>query len=326
VDEPVSAEPILEGVSSQTGAPIRILVADDNMVSRRPIEVVLRKWGYEVITAASGSEAWEILSGENAPRIAILDWMMPGLSGPEVCQLVRQTPREFYTYILMLTSRYEREDFIVGMESGADDYLVKPPNHRELRVRLGPARRIVALEAELLRMKEDLRFQATRDALTALWNRNAIFEILGREIVRCEREDLPLGLLLGDIDHFKLVNDTHGHLVGDVVLREASERMMRSVRPYDSVGRYGGEEFLIILPGCDQAAAERRAEAIRMAVENPPIQVDGKQYPITISFGATCVQGGGPMTATQKLVQLADAALYEAKHQGRNRTVSVPWS
>jgi diguanylate cyclase (GGDEF)-like protein len=288
--------------------------------------VVLQKWGYEVITASTGSEAWQILSRDDAPRIAILDWMMPGLSGPEVCQLVRRQHREYYTYILMLTSRYEREDFIAGMESGADDYLVKPPNHRELRVRLGPARRIVALEAELLRIKEDLKFQASRDALTALWNRNAIFDILAREIVRCEREGLPLGLLLGDIDHFKQVNDTYGHVVGDAVLREASDRMVRSVRGYDSVGRYGGEEFLIILPGCDQQAAERRAESIRMAVEEPPICVEGREYQVTISFGATCLQGGGPMTATQKLVQLADAALYEAKHQGRNRTVGVPWS
>ena len=203
---------------------------------------------------------------------------------------------------------------------------MKPPNHRELRVRLGPARRIVALEVELLRMKEDLRYQATRDALTTLWNRNAIFDILGREIVRCERENMPLGVLLGDIDHFKLVNDTYGHLVGDEVLRQASDRMLRSVRPYDSVGRYGGEEFLIILPGCDQEAAERRADAIRLAVEKPAIGLDGRQYPITISFGATCLHGTSPMTATQKLVQLADAALYEAKHLGRNRTVSVPWS
>jgi two-component system, cell cycle response regulator len=318
--------PEKDGVSGTTRVVIRILVADDNLVSRRPIEVMLAKWGYEVVTASSGTEAWEILSGENSPRIAILDWMMPGLSGPEVCQLVRLQKREFYTYILMLTSRYEREDFIVGMESGADDYLVKPPNHRELRVRLGPARRIVALEAELLRIKEDLKYQASRDALTALWNRTAIFDILSREIVRCEREKMPLGVLLGDIDHFKLVNDTFGHVIGDEVLREASERMVRSVRPYDSVGRYGGEEFLIILPGCDQAAAERRADAIRAAVQKPPILVEGREFPITISFGATCLIGSGPLTATQKLVQLADAALYEAKHLGRNRTVSVPWS
>jgi two-component system, cell cycle response regulator len=320
-----TTEPVLDG-QGPNGMPIRVLVADDNIVSRRPVEVVLEKWGYDVVTASSGSEAWAILSSDNPPRIAILDWMMPGLSGPEVCQLVRQHKREYYTYILMLTSRYEREDFIVGMESGADDYLVKPPNHRELKVRLGPARRIVALEAELLRMKEDLKFQASRDPLTSLWNRNAIFDILAREVSRCERENIPLGLLLGDIDHFKLVNDTYGHLVGDDVLRAAADRMIRSVRPYDSVGRYGGEEFLIILPGCDQQAAERRAEAIRQAVENPPLTVEGKAYPITISFGATCIQNTGNMAATQKLVQLVDAALYEAKHQGRNRTVSVPFA
>jgi diguanylate cyclase (GGDEF)-like protein len=303
--------------------PIRILVADDNAVSRRPIEIMLAKWGYEVTSAASGTEAWNILNGEDPPRIAILDWMMPGLSGPEVCQLVRRQMRHYYTYIIMLTSRYEREDFIAGMESGADDYLVKPPNHRELRVRLGPARRILALEAELAKIREDLRIRATKDALTGLWNRSMIFEILGREISRCAREGQPLGLLVGDLDHFKTVNDTFGHLAGDAVLAEAATRMVESVRPYDSVGRYGGEEFLVILPGCDLAQAERKAETIRAALSRPMI-TKGREQIVTMSFGAASV-ASNVSTNAEQLIQLADAALYQAKDLGRNRTVAAHW-
>lgn len=303
---------------------MKILVADDNAVSRRPLEVLLAKWGYEVISAANGAEAWEILRRDEPPRIAILDWIMPGLSGPEVCRLLRANPREFYTYILMLTSRNDQEDYLVGMEAGADDYLVKPLDPRELKVRLGPARRIVELETENMRIKENLKFQATRDSLTNLWNRNAIFDILAREMARCEREALPLGVLLGDLDHFKEVNDTFGHLCGDAVLREASARMLRAVRPYDAVGRYGGEEFLVILPGCDQETAERRAETIRQSVQTPPIVVDGRALDVTISFGATCIMGAD-MTGSQRAIQLADNALYEAKRSGRNRTVGVPW-
>jgi diguanylate cyclase (GGDEF)-like protein len=303
---------------------MRILVADDNIVSRRPLEVILERWGYEVLTASSGTEAWEILKGPDAPRIAILDWMMPGLSGPEVCQLVRHHNREYYTYILMLTSRHEREDFITGMEAGADDYLVKPPDHRELSVRLGPARRIVELEAELLRIKENLRIQATRDSLTGVWNRNAIFEILAKEAARCEREGHSLGLLLCDLDHFKKINDTYGHVVGDFVLKESTERMTRVVRHYDAIGRYGGEEFLIILPGCDLATAERRAEAIRGSICSEPFVTGDVSVTVTVSFGATCV-GGGLAAASEKLIQYADTALYEAKRRGRNRTIAIAW-
>jgi len=303
---------------------MKILVADDNVVSRRPLEATLARWGYDVVTASSGSDAWRILQEEDAPRIAILDWMMPGLSGPEVCQHVRQLDREYYIYIIMLTSRAEREDFIDGMQSGADDYLVKPPDYNELQVRLGPALRIIKLETELLRVKEELKIQATRDSLTGIWNRNAAFQILERELVRSAREDRPLGIGLADLDHFKSVNDSHGHLAGDGVLRATADRMSQAIRPYDSLGRYGGEEFLVILPGCDLDQACRKAEALRRAVEDGPMSTSGASIDVTASFGVSSIPGG-VRVQPERLIDRADEALYRAKHAGRNKVVCLPF-
>jgi len=313
-EEPLGAETSLR--------PLRILVADDNIVSRRPLEVALRKWGYDVVSAASGTEAWRILQADDAPRIAILDWMMPGLSGPEVCMMVRKLAREYYTYIIMLTSRSEREDFVSGMQSGADDYLVKPPDFNELTLRLGPARRIVAIETELLRVKEELKVRATRDALTSLWNRSATMELLAREMSRSQREHAPMGLVLADLDFFKRVNDTHGHLVGDSVLRETAIRMLGTVRPYDAVGRYGGEEFLIILPGCDLEVATQKAEMLRHSVADAPMHVGASTVDLTASFGVTAINGE-PAMPPEVIIDRADDALYKAKHAGRNCVVPL---
>jgi diguanylate cyclase (GGDEF)-like protein len=308
---------------------VQILIADDSPVSRRLLEVVLRNWGYQVTAVSSGTEAWQILQRPKAPRLAILDWMMPGLSGPEVCSLVRQhqgQPDSVYTYIILRTSRNEKDDLIAGMEAGADDYLVKPFDNNELKVRLGPGRRIVQLQAQLLEAQEALREQATRDALTKLWNRHAILEILSRELDRTAREGKPLGLLLGDLDHFKAVNDTYGHVAGDTVLREVAGRFSASIRSYDAAGRYGGEEFLIVLPGCDGDAAFQTADRIRATVSQQPVCLgeDGT-VEVTASFGATSLPRGHSGSA-EELIRAADTALYRAKERGRNLTVFLPFS
>lgn len=300
-------------------SPMPVLVADDSPVSRRILEASLKKWGYDVMSVPNGSQAWEVLQRDDAPRLAILDWMMPGLSGPEVCGLVRQQRKRYYTYIILLTSRHEKEDLIAGMEAGADDYLVKPFDSSELKVRLGPGRRIVELQTKLLEAQELLREQATRDALTRLWNRHAIFDILLRELSRSQREFSPLGIVVGDIDKFKSVNDTLGHLAGDAVLREIASRIQASIRAYDAAGRYGGEEFLVILPRCDADQAVMTAERIRGSIELKPIDYGGGFVNITASFGVTALPGGEICTP-EKLIRAADEALYEAKGSGRNRT------
>ena len=290
----------------------------------------MRNWGYAVTTVPSGTAAWEVLQRPDAPRMAILDWMMPGYSGPEVCSMVRQRqsePNSVYTYIILLTSRNEKEDLIAGMEAGADDYLIKPFDNNELKVRLGPGQRIVRLQRQLIEAQDALREQATRDSLTRLWNRHAIWEILTRELARSQREGVPLGLVLGDLDHFKQVNDTLGHMAGDEVLREISIRLNTSIRSYDAAGRYGGEEFLIILPGCDEETSLITADRIRNAIGTQPVVLDegGHSIKVTASFGATSLPKG-VLATPENLIRAADTALYRAKEAGRNRTVCIPYS
>jgi diguanylate cyclase (GGDEF)-like protein len=299
---------------------MKVLIADDSIVSRHLLEATLRRWEYEVSVACDGAEAWRVLEQPDAPRLAILDWMMPGLTGVEICRRVREKGGEPYIYILLLTSKSLKEDLIQGLEAGADDYVTKPFDNHELNVRLRAGRRIVELQDELLAAREALREQATHDALTRLWNRHSIFEILQRELSRAAREHTPVGVILLDLDHFKLINDTHGHVAGDAVLREAARRMMASVRPYDGIGRYGGEEFLVILPGCDEAATERQAERLRNALGRDLMKLTETEVQVTASFGATTALPGAGSTMEQ-LMHAADEALYRAKDLGRNRVV-----
>lgn len=309
----------------------RVLIADDSGISRRLLESPLKKWGYEVTVAYDGTQAWEYLEGENAPALAILDWMMPGMTGPEVCSRVRQLGREPYTYILLLTSKSEKEDLIAGMSAGADDYIVKPFDQQELQVRLEAGKRILRLHEQLLDAKKKLIQQATHDDLTGLFNRRRIIEFLRTELNRANREDRPVGIVLADIDKFKSVNDTYGHHVGDAVLRETAHRMQSSIRGYDAVGRYGGEEFLLVLPGCDMSCTALQAERLREALASSAIDLGESSVletenpltslPVTASFGATTYYPGTSSTV-ETLVKLADEGLYEAKRSGRNRVVA----
>lgn len=296
---------------------MRVLVADDSLVMRRLLESTLENWGYEVISAKDGDEAWAVLSEDNPPKIAILDWMMPGHSGLEVCDMVRQQTRPDYTYIILLTSKSQREDVVEGLRSGADDYVVKPFDRHELEVRLRVGRRIIDLQAQLLEAQAALREQATRDALTAVWNRASILEILGRETSRALRERRPLGVVMMDIDHFKAINDSHGHLAGDEALKEMTFRVSGGMRSYDFFGRYGGEEFLFVVPGCEDRHLTMYAERLRGLIEAVPFQLLGQDVPVTASFGASALMPGEDATPAQ-LIRAADQALYEAKRAGRN--------
>ena len=278
----------------------------------------MRKWGYEVAVACDGEEALQILQLDDAPALAILDWMMPGLTGLEVCRRVRQRAREPYTYILLLTSRSQKEDLIEGMEAGADDYITKPFDQHELQVRLRAGTRLVDLQAELLSAREALREQATKDALTHLWNRRSIFDILCRELARGQREGRPIGVVMVDLDHFKSINDNYGHFAGDAVLCEAARRMQSGIRQYDAIGRYGGEEFLILLNGCDEEQSVTQAERLRKQLAGVQIELQDTPLTISASFGVASAIPGQKWTP-EELINRADEALYIAKRRGRNR-------
>lgn len=297
---------------------MKVLVADDEPVSLRLLESSLRRWGYGVVVADNGLEAAQILLSPDAPKLAVLDWQMPGMDGAQLCREIRRQKPEPYTYILMLTSKRDHKDMVVGLEAGADDYVMKPFEPEEMKLRLRTGKRILYLQDQLISAREALRDRATRDQLTGLWNRAAILELLGNELNRARREGAPLAVTFADIDHFKQINDTFGHAVGDEVLRKVAQAMRDCVRRYDSVGRYGGEEFLALLPGCDQANAMGHAERLRAAVAAVTIETPTAAIHPTISLGVT-VWDKNSNPDESRLIHTADLALYCAKNAGRNR-------
>ena len=301
---------------------MRILVADDSPLDRSVLRLSLEKWDYEVTEAEDGDKAMEILTQDDAPSMAILDWMMPGISGPEICHQIREENRPRYTYILLLTAKDETEDLIEGMQSGADDYIVKPVNMHELQVRLRAGRRIIELQDELIDTREELRVQATRDFLTGIWNRGMITEKLNEEINRAARVNANLGVIMCDIDRFKQINDTHGHPAGDSVLIEVALRMQETLRAYDSLGRFGGEEFLIVVPDASEEGVAALAERIRSGIADTPIVTSVGSVNITVSLGMV-VRMMEQSTSLSALVDEADRALYRAKEGGRNRVEST---
>jgi two-component system cell cycle response regulator len=296
---------------------MKILIADDEIMSRTLLQKTLERAGYEVTAVENGRLAADQLCPVDGPRLALLDWVMPELDGPGVCREVRKREGQSYVYMVLLTSKESKQDVVAGLESGADDYLTKPFDPEELKARLRTGLRILNLEGRLVEAREQMRFQATHDGLTALWNRVVILDLLSRELIRSRREHSATVILLGDLDHFKSVNDTHGHLAGDDVLREAARRLLSSVRAYDYVGRYGGEEFLIVLNNCHPAHALARAEQICRTIAGTPVQTSNAAIPITMSFGLLISQDWDALPM-EELLQHADAALYAAKAAGRN--------
>jgi two-component system cell cycle response regulator len=296
---------------------VKALVADDDTASRLVLEKMLTKWGYEVVTAATGGEAWRILTSDDSPDIAVLDWMMPELDGVEVCRRIRALELSSPPYLLLLTGRDNKQDIAVGLESGASDYLQKPVDRDELRARLLVGKRFAELNRRLLDMQAELRRQALTDSLTHIMNRRAVLGRLTEEIARAPRQGLPLSIGVLDIDHFKVINDTLGHAGGDAVLQAVVERGVKTLRAYDAIGRIGGEEFLLVMPGVGSRDTEIVLERLRRAVADKPVSTQGQEVTVTVSIGGAVCQG----ETMDELLKLADDALYKAKNEGRNRVV-----
>jgi diguanylate cyclase (GGDEF)-like protein len=297
---------------------VKVLVADDDRFSRLILCRKLRSWGHEVEEASDGVAAARALSRPGGPQLGLVDWMMPGLSGPEVCERVRAANSEPYRYLMLLTSRGRREDLLMGLNSGADEYLRKPVDLLELQARLRTGARLLDLQSQLITARDALHRQATHDGLTGILNRTAIIDTFQQELARAARSEGGVGLLLLDLDHFKAINDTLGHLTGDAVLRETARRLAEEVRMYDLVGRYGGEEFLVVLPESRPEAVLEVGERLRRSLADKPVHTDTHTVEITASFGAHWLPGTADCDAA---IRAADDALYAAKHAGRNRVV-----
>jgi len=295
---------------------MRILIADDEAVSRRMLEATLQRLGHDVVAVEDGTAALTVLLREDGPRMAILDWVMPGADGLDVCRAVRERSEQ-YVYMILLTAMERREDMVAGLEAGADDFLTKPCHSPELQARLRSGGRVLELQESLLKAQEALRLEATRDHLTGLYNRRMILDQLHRELRRAAHENRPLAVVMADLDHFKAVNDTYGHAAGDAVLQEAARRIRSAIRDYDFIGRYGGEEFLLLMPGCDSISAGEVAERVRANIAAKPIPIGDTLVPMSASVGVAWTTSGS--VGPNPLIQAADEALYRAKSLGRNR-------
>ena len=289
---------------------MRLLVAEDDTASRLVLAATLQKLGHTVTAVENGQQAWDAWQKDHY-SLLISDWMMPELDGQALCRKIRAEHRERYTYLILLTSLGGKDSYLDGMDAGADDFLTKPFDEDLLAARLHVAERILALH-------EVLRTQATHDRLTGLLNRGAILDGLQQELERASRDGTCVGVVMADLDHFKQVNDSHGHLVGDMVLQEAARRMQAAMRSYDRLGRYGGEEFLLISPVGNGDHMRTVADRIRLCISATPIQTPAGAVIATASLGVAISRKGGKNDADE-LIGAADAALYRAKEAGRNR-------
>jgi two-component system, cell cycle response regulator len=297
-----------------------ILIAEDDLTARNILAGITRKWGFTPITVIDGRAAWEILQEENCPRLAILDWVMPEMDGLEVIRRVRAQMTDQPPYIILLTSKDEKGDIISGLETGANDYIKKPFDQEELYARIRVGQRTIELQTKLLKTQYTLSHLATHDPLTGILTRRAILEQLAKEISRSDRhkdctncKSLSIGYL--DIDHFKQINDVYGHQVGDEILKKFVDILASQLRAYDSFGRLGGDEFLVIAPGTATENCLHLFERLAKSISLSRIVTGPGVVTITVSIGVVCV---GIEDGLDKLLDAADSAMYQAKRQGGN--------
>jgi diguanylate cyclase (GGDEF)-like protein len=297
---------------------MRILIADDDATSRLVLTGVLVKNGHDVVTTVDGTGAWEAMQQPDAPKLAILDWMMPGLSGVDVCRRVRDLASERPPYLIILTSRDEKADIVAGLDAGADDYLAKPFDAGELRARVEVGRRIIELQETLSAARDALAFEARHDPLTGALNRRAFHEILSRELIGERRHGHGLALGICDVDQFKKVNDMLGHQAGDEVLCGIVRLVEATLRGHDVLGRYGGDEFVVLTDHHADEDAAVPYERARAAVAEHAVRTKAGDALVTISFGVRIWRAN---ETEDELLAAADAALYRAKAGGRDRVV-----
>lgn len=306
-----------------------ILVAEDEPVTQRLIAKNLKDWGYEALVVADGKKALEIFRRRRIPLV-ILDWMMPHLSGPDLARKIRtiDQQRNTYTYIVLVTARNKIQDLAEGFKAGADDYITKPFHPLELKARLQAGIRIISLERQLLAYQKKLEKLATTDSLLNIKTRRQILIDISSELARGERENQTVGVIMFDIDHFKKINDTYGHPAGDIVLKKIARQLKKNIRKYDQIGRYGGDELIILLPKCGIADVTHISQRLLKSVARLKIRLADKTVlRPTLSGGATSSEVFSHPTP-QSLIKTCDQALYQAKTKGRNQVIiaSRPYS
>ena len=302
---------------------LRVLIASPDPLARRALAALLHEWGHETVTAQSGDEAWRVLNDADPPSLAVLEWALAGADAPTLCTRLRDRPDAPYVYTIVVSRGAGEREAQIALECGADDFVSRPLEHNLLKLRLRAAEHIITLQQDFRESRQALEYKSTHDCLTGTWNRAEVLGILDREIARSQREGWPVSVIMIDVDRFKDVNDTYGHLAGDAALREITARIMTSLRPYDIIGRYGGEEFVLVLGGCSPRNALALAERLRELVADGPIELSGQEATVTISMGVA-TWSSSEYGDIQSLLRAADAALYRAKRSGRNR-VEAAW-
>lgn len=297
---------------------MKILIAEDDLTSRSILTAILKKWGFDSIVTEDGGAAWDVLQRPDAPRLVLLDWSMPGLDGLEICRRLREIGSNNPPYIILLTARDEKSDIVQGLAAGANDYVAKPFDSQELQARIRVGQRMLEMQSRLLEARDALEYQATHDFLTGVFNRRAILDRLKQEIARAGRDQKSLSVGMLDIDHFKNINDTYGHQAGDEALVALTRCIQDGLREYDCVGRYGGEEFLVIAPGTIGLKSENLYERLQARIAGAEIATSAGSLSLTVSIG---VAPGKGQSSVDVLLAAADASLYQAKAEGRNRVV-----
>lgn len=304
---------------------MKVLIADDDRVLRLITQKLLESWGLDSVLAADGQEALNMMTeSEGQPQLLLTNWEMPRVNGIDLCKEIRQRKSDNPPYIIVITSYSDSNYVVTALNAGANDFISKPTKPAELRARIAVGMRTLELQHRLNIANSIEAHRANHDELTGLQNRSSVLRGLNTEILRTQRTEGPLAIAVCDIDFFKKVNDTYGHIAGDRVLKEFADRLTQAFRPYDIVGRYGGEEFLIVCSSFPEQAAEI-LERFRQAIADTPFLAEDLSLPITTSIGIRTYEGEEIETKQVVLSLIADAdlALYRAKQRGRNRVCMV---
>ncbi len=294
---------------------MRILVAENDPVVLGLLEDNLTQWGYEVVICGDGADAWRVLQEDDPPTLALLEWDLPEIDGPRICQQYRELEGRPYVYTILLTNERPKDQMLKGLEAGADEYIVKPVDVYELQVRMRAGSRIVRLQEAFLSVLKLSEHEAAHDPLTGLWNRPAVADLLLKELGRSKRDKAPVGVIAAGLDQSDRLAQRYGEMTRDSILREVVLRIHSTVRSYDLVGRVGDEDFLIVAPGCDRETARLLAERLSSSVRRFRAAIGDVIVPLTMSCGVVSGDGAKHRNA-ESLMKLAEKALSTARKQG----------